>query len=794
LTIRTLLRALLGAMLAVLIAALAIPAWSAIGQLRDAARVVANARAGQSVFTALQYLRPERGSVQVALTGAAPAEPALMASLAKGRAKAAAAFEAVQRECVAARCIEDDPQLTAFTSSIERLIATRRDTDAAMGLALAGRAAGISAEWATATTDILNRLDRMTTTLTERMRLVDPTIAELMAVKQVSWLVRDSAGLERNLYSDGVVDKTLPVARQLAMASFRGKITAGWSLLIELTGRPGAPAAVVAAVQGAAADYFGSFDKERTALYTALLSGPPPQLTLVQWLQRSNAALDSLILVPNAALAEAQAYAERRATEAARRLWVQAGLLAIGLLVGGVGFWLAQRRIIAPMRAIRATMGRLAQGELAVAIKGADRRDEIGEMIAAVLVFRDGMAQAARLEAEHEDVRQRAEADKHAALADMAEKIESEAGRAMQAVAERTAAMATTAEQMSSSAARTGQSAQGAASAAAEVLANAQTVAGAAGQLADSIREIGAQVGQSAIVASRAVTAGSETRVTMDTLNEQVGRIGVVADMISEIAAKTNLLALNATIEAARAGESGRGFAVVAGEVKQLATQTARSTEEIGRHIAEVRAAAGASVAAVGRIERTIGEMNAIANSISAAVGEQSAATAEIARNVTGSASAADEMNRRIEEVSAEVERTGGHCETVRVGAVALNGVVEELKHSVVRVVRTSTAEVDRRAQRRYQVNLGCRLSAEDFGVQSARVIDLSLGGAAVSDAHPLPAGTRGRLEVDRIAMPLPFIVQSADGMLTHVTFELDASGTAGLARMLEQMGFGRAA
>ncbi len=179
----------------------------------------------------------------------------------------------------------------------------------------------------------------------------------------------------------------------------------------------------------------------------------------------------------------------------------------------------------------------------------------------------------------------------------------------------------------------------------------------------------------------------------MEALNEQVGRIGVVAEMIGEIAAKPNLLALNATIEAARAGEAGKGFAVVASEVKQLATQTARSTAEISRHIGEVRTAADASVAAVGRIGQTIGEISAIAGSIAAAVEQQGTATTEIARNVAETATAANEMTRRIGEVSAEAERTGQRSARVRDDTAALNGLVGELKQSVIRTVRASTAE-----------------------------------------------------------------------------------------------------
>jgi hypothetical protein len=198
-TIRTLLRVLLAAMLLVIVAALAVPTWSDIKEVRDADRVVAVARAGQSVFAAVQYLRPERGTVQAALTAPAPADATLLTGLEVSRARMTKAVEAVLQDCLEARCADDDPELTAFRGSIDRLNAARRDTDVGIRLAPAQRAPGLPAEWAAATNDILARFDRISTALTGRVRLVDPAIAELMAVKQLGWVVRDQAGVERNL-------------------------------------------------------------------------------------------------------------------------------------------------------------------------------------------------------------------------------------------------------------------------------------------------------------------------------------------------------------------------------------------------------------------------------------------------------------------------------------------------------------------------------------------------------------------------------------------------------------------
>jgi methyl-accepting chemotaxis protein len=397
------------------------------------------------------------------------------------------------------------------------------------------------------------------------------------------------------------------------------------------------------------------------------------------------------------------------------------------------------------------------------------------------------MSAERRLAAEQSKERERAESDKRAALQTMANKIESDTTAALREVDSRTTVMAKTADEMSASALRTGGAAESAATAAAQALTNAQTVASAAEELSASIREIGVQVSQSTEVVRRAVAVGEETRGSIEALNEQVIRIGAVADMISEIAAKTNLLALNATIEAARAGDAGKGFAVVASEVKQLATQTARSTEEIAQHISQVRNATGASVDAVNRIQQTISEVNTIGGSIAAAVEEQQAATAEIARNVAETASAANEMTRRTQEVSMEAEQTGKSADEVRTNVLGLNEAVEELRHSVIRVVRTSTDEVDRRLDRRYKVDIAGRLSVDgtSFAVQ---VIDLSEHGASVRAGPTVSVGARGTLVLEGTACTIQFWVRAVDDHALHLVFELDDATAPQLQAILKRL------
>ena len=197
-------------------------------------------------------------------------------------------------------------------------------------------------------------------------------------------------------------------------------------------------------------------------------------------------------------------------------------------------------------------------------------------------------------------------------------------------------------------------------------------IASAADELAASVMEIDRQVGHSNAIAEKAVGEAERTNTAVKELDEAAKRIGDVIRLITDIAEQTNLLALNATIEAARAGEAGRGFAVVAGEVKALAGQTAKATEDIAAQIAGMQHATARSIAAIGAIERTIRDIGSISGAIAAAVTEQGAATQEIARSVEIAA-------KRTTETADEVSRVGDATENTRASVTTVKSVADEL-------------------------------------------------------------------------------------------------------------------
>jgi methyl-accepting chemotaxis protein len=309
---------------------------------------------------------------------------------------------------------------------------------------------------------------------------------------------------------------------------------------------------------------------------------------------------------------------------------IGSSLLSISLATA----WLINRDITGLLRRLQMAMSHLASGDTSVQIPGTDRRDEVGAMAAAVLVFRENILQTQSLRASQEDERRSAQAENRAALLGMADRFEAEVGRSVATLSSSSSVLETAAKAMAEVAQQSQQEATVVAQAAGQASSGLESVAAAAEQLTASISEIGRQVGCSAQMTAAAVGSTQRTDEIVRALAGSATQIGAAVGLISEIANKTNLLALNATIEAARAGDAGKGFAVVAAEVKMLASQTSVATQEITRQVNDIQAATRNAVAAVSATAATVAEISGVAATIASAVEQQSAATAEIARSV----------------------------------------------------------------------------------------------------------------------------------------------------------------
>jgi methyl-accepting chemotaxis protein len=356
--------------------------------------------------------------------------------------------------------------------------------------------------------------------------------------------------------------------------------------------------------------------------------------------------------------------------------------LALTVVVAAVGLWLASTQVAKPIKRMSQLLTRLSKGERDMEVPYLDRSDEVGDLARTFDAFKAKAEESERLNRERL-ADQEAQAKRGRSMSDLGKAFEEKTRGLLDEVMAATQGLSTVSEDMERIANDASTRARAAATSSDQASGNVETVASAAEELASGEGEIRRQAANSASMAQAAVTEARNADVMIEGLARSAERIGEVVGLINDIASQTNLLALNATIEAARAGETGKGFAVVAGEVKSLAGQTARATEEISSQIKEVQEATRRTVGAIKGIGKAISDMDEVASSITAAIEEQSMATREIARSVQDAAGGTRDVNTNMVEVSQAILRADAEARKVKQASEDMSGRLGTLSDGV---------------------------------------------------------------------------------------------------------------